>query len=73
MAVKRREMPYNPLIYAKRIFVGPKQKVTTSFDRIGLKTYSRSERPSKCVRVPNTRVQAAKNFDIADDKEGRAG
>src|SRR5210317_2189235 len=61
VAVKWRERPSIPSIYAQRLLMGPKYKVATCVEELGsTKAYWRSKRLSKRVEVPNL-AQAAKS------------
>src|SRR5210317_1023694 len=61
VAVKWRERPSIPSIYAQRLLMGPKYNVATCVEELGSTTsYWRSKRLSKRVEVPNL-AQAAKS------------
>ena len=61
VAVKWRERPSIPSIYAQRLPMGPKYNVATCVEELGsTKSYWRSKRLSKRVEVPNL-AQAAKS------------
>src|SRR6056300_16808 len=61
VAVKRRERPSIPSIYAQRLLMGPTYHVATCVEELGsTKSYWRSKRLSKRVKVPNL-AQAAKS------------
>ena len=60
VAVKWRERPSIPSIYTQRLLMGPKYNVATCVDELGsTKSYWRSKRLSKRVKVPNL-AQTAK-------------
>src|SRR5210317_848932 len=55
VAVKWRERPSIPSIYAQRLLMGPKYNVATCVEELGsTKSYWRSKRLSKRVEVPKT-------------------
>ena len=60
VAVKWRERPSIPSIYAQRLPMGPKYNVATCVEELGsTKAYWRSKHLSKRTKVPNL-AQAAK-------------
>src|SRR5210317_565737 len=61
VAMKGRERPSIPSMYAQRLPMGPKYNVATCVEELGsTKSYRRSKRLSKRVKVPNM-AQPAKS------------
>src|SRR6056300_1099770 len=66
VAVKWRERPSIPSIYAQRLLMGPKYNVATCVEELGsTKSYWRSKRPLKRVEVPNLAMAAKSELLVA--------
>ena len=66
VAVKWRERPSIPSIYAQRLLMGPKYNVATCVEELGsTKSYWRSKRLSRRVEVPNLALAAKSELLVA--------
>src|SRR5210317_1419131 len=73
-AVKWRERPSTPSIYAPRLLMGPKYNVATCVEELGsTKSYWRSKHLSKRVEVPNLAPTEHNNtrVNVSNELEGK--